>query len=530
MTKGFIFAGVLVAGLLAGCLDQDGQGKKTLFRSHFAGPAGLGAATNATRLRTVAALPQTAELRADVSRKLAKSVFEVWRKELPPGTAGETALLQPLFEDLMRVENLVEMRGSIGKTETAIAIELSDERAQLWSTNLWQVATAWKFSTPREVTLDGAKGWEAKRNPSAGTLQFLRAGKWVVTGLAPTPLDSIGQMLRQIAQSGRALPALTNGFWDVQADLPRLKERFPTLAHFPMPPAHFTLVGRGENVRTELKLELPEKATAPLDPWRIPTNIVGEPLTSFTVARGIAPMLERVPGFSTLGLNPMPHQITTWGVSNPQCRVYFALPVPSSTNAMEQLAPNAPGFMLKRFPTALGDFLYASNRHELMWGGLPWILPNVRTVTDAGSEFLIGGIFPLTGKTIRAPDELYAQIRDRANLVYYDWEDTPQRLDHGRQLYQLACLVDQRPIPHAQSVAQRWLVAILPSLANSVTEITRTGPQELTLVRKSQIGFTGFELATFAAWLDSPGFPFRLELPPPSTRRATNAPSPARKP
>jgi hypothetical protein len=35
--------------------------------------------------------------------------------------------------------------------------------------------------------------------------------------------------------------------------------------------------------------------------------------------------------------------------------------------------------MLKRFPSALGDFLYVSNRHELIWGGLPWILPNVRT-------------------------------------------------------------------------------------------------------------------------------------------------------
>ena len=143
MKKGFIIAAVIAAGLLAGCLDQASPGQPTLFRSHFAGPAGLGAATNATRLRTVAALPLTAELRAEVARKLAQGTLEFWRKDLPADTNGSASLLQPLFEDLMRVENLVEVQGPIGKTETVIAIELPDERARLWNTNLWQLAAAW---------------------------------------------------------------------------------------------------------------------------------------------------------------------------------------------------------------------------------------------------------------------------------------------------------------------------------------------------------------------------------------------------
>jgi hypothetical protein len=65
-----------------------------------------------------------------------------------------------------------------------------------------------------------------------------------------------------------------------------------------------------------------------------------------------------------------------------------------------------------------------------------------------------------------------------------------------------------------------------------VTEITQTSPQELALVRKSHVGFTGFELATLSAWMDSPGFPLTFEMParlpgakPGSPAVRTNAPS-----
>jgi hypothetical protein len=326
------------------------------------------------------------------------------------------------------------------------------------------------------------------------------------------------------------LPALTNSFWDVRADLPRLGAWFPMLAQFPVAPAHLSLMGRNENLRTEVRLDYPGKIPWTLEPWRLPTNFVSEPLTSFTVARGIAPILERVRDFSTLNLKPTPNQITAWGISNDQCRVYFAVPVNSSTNAIRQMAPAAPGFLLKRFPSALGDMLYASNRHELVWSGIPWILPTLRTGGRAGSEFLVGGIFPLAGRVYPPPDELYAQVRGRTDLVYYDWEDTPQRLDHCRQLYQLASLVDRRVIPTTNSVAQRWLIAIIPKLGNTVTEITQSGPRELSVVRKSQVGLTGFELASFAAWLDSPGFPFHFQPPPSLDQRKTNSPPAVRKP
>ncbi len=58
------------------------------------------------------------------------------------------------------------------------------------------------------------------------------------------------------------------------------------------------------------------------------------------------------------------------------------------------------------------------------------------------------------------------------------------------------------------------------------TEVTISGPGELSLVRRSHIGFTGGELVMLCRWIENPGFPLRWEKPPPWQRvRGTNAPS-----
>jgi hypothetical protein len=475
------------------------------------------------RLRAIDALPASAELRGDLAQKLARGAFIFWQKDLPAGAMEQTALLRPLFEDLMTAENFVDVRGPVGKTQTAIAIELSDERARLWSTNLWQSLRAWKFDAPTEITVEGVKGWEARRNQAPKVFQLLRSGKWLAVGLGEDRPDALGLMLQHAAKSGRPLPSLTNGFLEVQADLPGLGKWFPVFTQFSLPPAHLTMTGRGESVRAEMLLQFPDKVPWTLEPWRIPTNLVSEPLTSFSVARGIAPLLDRVQGFPKLGLEPTPSQICAWGISNDEARVYFAVPVPDGAGALRQLARTGPGFVLSKFSSAMGNFLYVSNRHELIWSGLPFIAPNLRTTNDAGTQYIMGSIFPLYPKAYPIPDELYAQVRGRTNLMYYDWEDTPQRLAHSRQLYRLAIIADRRQPDSTNTPSHRWLSAIRPQLGNTITEIARTGPREIQLVRKSQMGLTGFELATFSAWLDSPGFPFRLELPPSLPRPGTTA-------
>jgi hypothetical protein len=134
---------------------------------------------------------------------------------------------------------------------------------------------------------------------------------------------------------------------------------------------------------------------------------------------------------------------------------------------------------------------------------------------DGKDEYLIGGLFPLPPKHASVPEDLFAQFRGRTNLVYYDWEITEHRLNHGKQFYQLASLINRLRTPSTNTASKRWLSEIGSKLGNTATEITQTSPQELVLVRRSHVGFTGFELATLSLWLDTPGFPYNFRLPDP---------------
>jgi hypothetical protein len=282
-------------------------------------------------------------------------------------------------------------------------------------------------------------------------------------------------------------------------------------------------------VRTEVKLNYAKPFSWKYEPWLIPTNVIGDspsPLTSFTVARGVAPLIQELPGFADLGLAKIPGQIAAWAnpsSSDPgrdQCRVNFAIPYPDAEAAVRQLARKLPGFVEKNVgPQYLGDFYYASNQNIVYWT-MPFIQPYFRPLTNDSTRFILSGLFQLPSRQSLAPPGLFAQLGIRTNLLYYDYEITHHRLYHGLQLYQLLNMASRRFSQGTNSPAKLWLASVLEELrgktnapSETVTEITQSAPNELTLVRKSHLGFTGFELASFAAFLDSPGFPFRYEPP-----------------
>ena len=60
-----------------------------------------------------------------------------------------------------------------------------------------------------------------------------------------------------------------------------------------------------------------------------------------------------------------------------------------------------------------------------------------------------------------------------------------------------------KPFQNTNSLAEKWLGEIEPSLGNTTTEISVTSPQELTLVRKSHLGLTGVELIALAHWAEA---------------------------
>ena len=517
------------------CRGQNDGGKgpasDAVVRWHFAGRAALAQGSNATRLKLVDALPSTASLRSQIATSLSGAPRKLWNNDLPAGTPNGASLLLPIFEDLLQAESYGEVRGTFGRTETVLAIELSEERARLWASNLSQLAAAWKQGTPAPLTRDGATGWELKRGQAPNLFQLVRAGKWTVLALGQDRLTLAPAFLQQIKATGRPAPATAAELVDLDANSPALSKWFSLFSDLDLPPFKLTISGRGEHVRTEVRLRYPAPLVLKHEAWRIPTNIISEPLSSFTVARSAAQLVNRLLNFQSLGIGAAPNQFCFWGITNDPCRVYFTFPIADAAGAMKKMAVTIPPFIENTLGQYNGDFLYASNRNTLHWT-LPYIQPYLQTMASGGMQFVHGGIFPLAPRNYPVPPELFAQIGTRTNLVYYDWEMTPFRISHSEQLYQILNLASHRSLQSAGTASKLWLKDMVRELSKdtmnpsqTVTEVSQTGPNEMTLTRKSHLGLTGFEIATLSAWLDSPGFPFRYEPPHRFRSAGTNAPA-----
>ena len=148
----------------------------------------------------------------------------------------------------------------------------------------------------------------------------------------------------------------------------------------------------------------------------------------------------------------------------------------------------------------------------------------------------MGGFFSRPPGTNPPPPGLFEQLKGRSNVAYYDWEYTglipgsavESRLKHWQTIYQLYDIVHGFTVSRVNAPSQQWLLEVSPLLGNTSTEITATSPTEMTLVRNSQSGFTGFELVSLLRWLDSPSFPKLSVAGQPRTARPLK-PKPAPK-
>src|SRR6185503_20327158 len=137
----------------------------------------------------------------------------------------------------------------------------------------------------------------------------------------------------------------------------------------------------------------------------------------------------------------------------------------------------------------------------------------VKPLRDSGNDYLFFGLFPKEPLVNTPPPELFEQLKGRSNLAYYDWEITEHRLIHAKQLYQLLNILNHRAGAMTNWPTQKWLTEVGPHLGNTITKAT-VSSKDVSVVRKSHLGLTGFELVTLARWMESPGFPFSAEPPP----------------
>src|ERR1051326_5361388 len=150
--------------------------------------------------------------------------------------------------------------------------------------------------------------------------------------------------------------------------------------------------------------------------------------------------------------------------------------------------------------------------------------PYLKSVAATGEHFVLAGLGPMPSGPRPRPPGLFEQFLEHTNLVCYDWEMTGSRVDACIYIAQFFRFVLHKAQVPPQSLSIAWLHALETRLGNTGTTITQTGPAQLSLLRKSNLGLTAAELELLVDWLESPTFPrglntFVAPLPPPPDRK-----------
>ncbi len=528
MRKFFWLLTVVTLGALTACsVKVASSSRRTgaaplILRAHFIGTAQLFASPDAAKLNEAWGRPASAALRDHLLSRAAL-VPSFWLGDvLPKGAATQTNLFRPLLDDVLANESYVD---ALATPEFVLAVKVSDARARVWQTNLWQALVNWKLGRPAAVKIANATGFELKTAGLPGAFRCLRAGEWIVVSAGGSTAREAA-VLAGIQSLGR--PAKPTGAWlDGEANLARLDAWLPVLAHFEnLPVALFSFSNRTDFVRTHATFTFPKAHGWKPEPWLIPTNQIHDPLVNFLAVRGVAPLLEAYPPVAGLGYKPLPNQIFGWGYNGLPFQYNYAAP---SSNVREQLRPLTPRLAKLIHGPQLngltGQIFWDTNSQQIVWQGLPIALPQLGTLRDGGRDYLATASFPLLHLTNRPPPGLYQAFVSRNDVVAFDYEITGSRLPHWRQYFQLAEMTSRRPLASTNSPSLQWLLELQawleknPQSAEAVTEVRSTSATQMVLTRKSVTGLTAVELVTLGRWLESTNFPAFGIFPPVPTPR-----------
>jgi hypothetical protein len=322
-----------------------------------------------------------------------------------------------------------------------------------------------------------------------------------------------------------ASPATTNHWLEADLDLRRVSRALSLGWHLPeaWPRITATWTGNGELVRTTGELTFATPLDLQLEPWNIPTNLVRQPLVSFSALRGLGPWLARQEWLQHLQIDPVPDQFCAWASGPTPFLTFAATPLTNAASLLQALGPRVEAELNPWIASnAMGNVQATTIPTGLAWGGIPMFTPSIEATTTLSGDFLVGcvGTSP-SGAGKPAPPELFSQLMARPNLVYYDWEFTQAKLTHWVFLGQTARLALGLPQMVSENAGFGFLLAASPKLGNAGTEVIQNGPTSLSFIRNSHLGFTAVELHFLADWLESPAFPRGL--------RSVLAPRPVKK-
>jgi hypothetical protein len=512
--------------------DPTGGDPALVARLHFIGSDALLAdRTKAAKLNEIAALPETAALEADVLGKLATMPYRLFLSQghLPPGAADQSQRIRPLLGDLLHRESYLEMRAAApgGVPELELAVHLDEAGMDRWSTGLKEVLTRWTGCPATPIHVEDYDGWELKKHKNPNLVRLIRANNWIVFAWGQDDIPGLLPMLERIKSAGRPVPVAANYWLDGWAGCQRLLPASESSGPSGLPTIHLTLGLRNDEVHTRAVLHFAHPLDVTLSPWTAPTNLVHNPIISFTAVRGIGPWLGRLAPLAQLNISPLPDQWYEWGMAGIPFDAYFAASVTNAADFLKREGPLLVGEVNSNLPPRSGGELdWDPTNAVITWDGLPPIVsPTLSATSGTNGDFLVVKLFATRRRKVPPPFGLFERLEEGANLVYYGWEATGPALDQAWNLMQLYALVLAPRTSLNVSAAAAWVGPVSDRLGNSVTEVTMTAPDELTVERKSQLGLCSAELSWFLRWEGRDGFPLTgaFERQAPRKRPHANA-------
>lgn len=503
-------------------------------RIHWLGTKRLLSDTNAAYLEGILALPEAARLKAQTLDKLA-----LWLGQATPTNyaapptnytpvvaANATAtLLRPLLSDLVEQECYLELNhATAGQLEFGLGVRLDDNRAELWKTNLASALQALAGVRPAPV---GSSTWRATltnatipKSTGPVSVTFSRTGAWMLVGVEAGSVETQRSIITRLKNRIDSHPAgapfgrsSTNYWVECELDFGRLAAFCPFISSIgPQPSTNLPwlslrIFGDGTDVHTTGELVFPQPLPLELEPWNIPTNLIHDPVLSFTAVRAFRPILTNCSVWRSLNLPSSPNQLFVWALKSIPVQDYAAAPWPSVSASVQQLSDRLIQFTNPRLAARRFGRLERTNSDGVIWRGAPFISPELRSITNEPGEFALASLIPLPPTPVPLPEALLDQVLSRTNLLYYDWELTGPRLDQWVYLSQLARLLAGRAQLPPASASFEFLKAAGAKLRNCVSLLTATTPERIQVIRRSSLGLTAVELHLIADWLESPAFP-----------------------
>jgi hypothetical protein len=526
-----LFPAVAAAFFPGGAAAAGGPGAVAL-QYHFDGTANLAGNTNFDIARKIFSLPHARRFQDLVLDRLA-GVF--WNALHFEGGANPSEVLRPLLDDLLQTESQGSFGGTNGsRMDFVLAARLNDNRAQAWQKGLEKALRG----NGKAWTENGFSGRIWNR-PGNYAFWMLRAGDWLVAGRGDGLQAIRSDYLQHIRQENRPRPVMKESWLGAEVDWPLLAAWAP-LSNSPFKLARtiVDVTASGGRFHATAHVSYPDAVPWQSQPWRIPKELVGSPLSSFAAARDLEVFLAPDQRFSRLDANPLTNQFIFWALREMPLQTCAAWPVADATNALRKLGAEAPAALNPTLQTRdRSQLAWRAKETQLVWSHLQLTAPTLQGARARNGDFLVANLFPMPPKEAVPPGQLWSQFEGRDNLVYYGWELTGLRLMQWRLLTEILPIYppptpaqvarEQQAAQAAKSpqtagkllsplfLTDAWLGELTPFLGNTVTEVTRTSPRELTVVRNSPFLFSGLELVLLSHWLaDAPMGPIDYNLLP----------------